>query len=60
MTKEEKRERRQLKHDLQYVVRQKHFGSFRFYATNGQLKAGAKIVADQLLAGKNPKEVEIL
>lgn len=60
MTAAEKRERRQLKHDLQRKVAENHFRHWKLYATTGSLKAAAKTVADQILAGKNPAEVERL
>lgn len=60
MTKEEKRERRRLKHDLQRAALKHHFRQFKLYATEKQLRAAARQVADQVLAGKNPAEVVTL
>lgn len=61
MTKEEKKERRKLRHELQKVVAQNHFSKeVRLKITQGQYKSMSRIVADQILAGKNPREVVTL
>lgn len=60
MTKEEKKERRRLRHRLMAAVLKNHFHDWKFMATNAQLRAGARIVADQLLAGRNPGMWELI
>ena len=57
MTKEERKERRKVKHELQKIVIQKHFHQHKFGATNKQLQSSAKKVADQILSGKSPGSV---
>lgn len=55
MTAAEKKERRDLKHDLQRLVMRNHFGrEVKMTATTNQLKQHSRQVADRLLAGKNP------
>lgn len=59
MTKEEKKERRKVKHELQVVVSKKHYSTdYRLRTTPGQQRAGAKRVTDQLIAGKNPLMIQ--
>lgn len=59
MTKEEKRERRRVRHALADAVRKNHFSKdFKMVTTNRQWKAGVRRVVDQLLSGRNPQQVE--
>jgi hypothetical protein len=60
MTKEEKKERWRVKHDLQAAVRRYHFRDSRFSSTNTQMAQNSKKVADLLLAGRNPKYAQAL
>lgn len=53
MTKEEKRERRQAKHEFQRALARNiglHFPDYSFCATTRQLKAAVKQKAEQLAA----------
>lgn len=59
MTKEDKCERRRVRHALAEAVRKNHFSKdFKMVTTNRQWKAGVRRVVDQLLAGRNPQQVE--
>lgn len=59
MTKEEKRERRRVRHELAAAVRKSHFSKdYKLCTTNRQWKASARRVVDQFLAGKNPQMAE--
>ena len=57
MSNEEKKERRKVRHDLQNAALRNHFSQHKFSATNSQLAASAKKVADQILSGKTPGTV---
>lgn len=61
MTKEEKKARRQLRHELQQRVTICHFSkNVLLTSTPAQISAWAKKVTDQLFAGKNPREASCL
>ena len=57
MTKEEKKERREVKNKLRDAIRKHLSRDARFHLTNNQLKDLVKRKADQILAGKNPEQV---
>lgn len=53
-------ERRQVKHALQNAVKKNLSLDFRLNTTANQQKQAAKIITDQLLAGRNPTEFVVL
>lgn len=58
MTKAEKQERRKLRKDLLAKVKRFHFSTqTKVNMSPHQLDSNSRKVVDQLLAGKNPREV---
>jgi len=61
MTQADKRERRDVKHKLLAAVFAHHFSrDYKLCHTVAQQRADSRIVADQLLAGRNPHTAELL
>ena len=54
MTKEEKQERRAVRHKLQNAATKRLSPAVKMYSTAKQLRAHGRKIADQLFAGKNP------
>lgn len=56
MTPAAKKERRSLRHRLYAAVLENHFSKdYKLRATTAQLAAGARIIADRILAGQDPR-----
>lgn len=55
MTKQEKQERRKVKHQLQKLATKHLSRNFRMLTTSKQQKIAGRKIADQLLAGRNPQ-----
>jgi hypothetical protein len=60
LTKDEKKERRQLRRKLYTAVAANLPLATRLYSTNAQCRASVRTIADQIIAGKNPHEVQVL
>lgn len=53
MTKEEKKERRRVRHELQYVTAKNLSVHARLRMTPNQVKAAGKVLAERILAGQD-------
>ena len=59
MTKEEKKERKLLRRKLMKLSVAHLSPQLRLVSTTAQLRKFGRVMADQILAGKNPHEVQV-
>lgn len=57
MTKEEKKDRRRARHELQKRFRREGMRKMGLYSTAPQIKAGIRVLVDRFIAGESELEL---